>query len=569
MTRRGRRRLAKDARTTVRARQQHSRRFDCFSLGASASDLRYDPNLVEPPLTAAQRFDRAKSFWGSTVPILVTYTLAEKWLNLSQFQQGEKDLIWERLHEWGSKKLSKTMNELKGFYVKSGQLISTRVDLFPTAYITRLSELQDRLDPLPAEVVKAIISQELLEGDSIESAFSSFEDVPLGSASVAQVHKATLKNGKVVAVKVMRPYIEPKLRGDVKNIIKFAKAFEKLLPLDYYLVFTEIADRMEDELDFRAEARAMDKINDLLKRKPDGTKRYKPWLHTPRSVQGMVTKRVLVMDYLDGVTLTQLGEDARNSGDTNNQALAKLVGGKLVKALTRGFGQMVLQGGLFHGDPHPGNIMVLKNGDIALLDFGQTKQLTPRLQNQLSELCVLLEEETRNYDKIAQVVADMGVKLTPDADMDALSACAVWMFDSLSDMPGDYSPDEFSEKSPVRSIASFPQDLVMVGRAAVLIRGICAFFDIPWSVSRAWAPLARWKLYDVPLKETSIWQDRLANFGTKLNFARVLVVSAVLGFLKKLVPKPVKSAFHFVTYLWESVVFFVAQKTTNLNISEV
>merc|ERR1712157_435093 len=188
----GERRLAKDLTMMMKGRTQHpephqyqqrsrqrfERRQRRFALEASASDLRYDPKLVEPPLTAAQRFDRARQFWGSTVPILVTYTLAEKWLNLSQFQQGEKDLIWERLHEWGSAKLSKTMNELKGFYVKSGQLISTRVDLFPTAYITRLSELQDRLDPLPAEVVKAIISQELLNGESIGSVFSDFEDVP-------------------------------------------------------------------------------------------------------------------------------------------------------------------------------------------------------------------------------------------------------------------------------------------------------------------------------------------------------------------------------------------------------
>merc|ERR1712157_426155 len=118
-----------------------------------------------------------------------------------------------------------------------------------------------------------------------------------------------------------------------------------------------------------------------------------------------VTKRVLVMDYLDGVTLTQLGEDARNSGDSNNEALAKLIGGKLIKALTRGFGQMALQGGLFHGDPHPGNIMVLKNGDIALLDFGQTKQL----KDKLARLCVLLEEEDRDFSVIADVVAEMGV----------------------------------------------------------------------------------------------------------------------------------------------------------------
>ena len=341
-----------------------------------------------------QRVERTARFWAATVPILVTYTLAEKALNV--YTEEEQDLIWDRLHEWGSSKLSKTMNELKGFYVKTGQLISTRVDLFPPAYIDRLCELQDRLDPLPADVVKDVISRELLNGAPIEDYFSDFEDVPLGSASVAQVHKATLKDGKIVAVKVMRPYIEPKLRGDVQNIIKFAKMFEDLLPLDYYLVFTEIAERMEDELDFRAEANAMDKINDLLLRKPDGKKRSKPWLHTPRSVKGMVSKRVLVMDYLDGKTLTQLGEEAKEKGESN-EALAKLIGEKLVKALTKGFGQMVLQGGLFHGDPHPGNIMVLNNGDIALLDFGQTKQLSTRLQNQLSQLCVLLEDEVRLF----------------------------------------------------------------------------------------------------------------------------------------------------------------------------
>ena len=481
----------------------------------------------EPPLTPVQRAKRAARYWSATVPILVAYPVAEKWLNVASYKEGEKDLLWDRLHQWGSSKLSRTMNDLKGFYVKSGQLISTRVDLFPQAYIDRLSELQDRLDPLPAEVVKAVVSTELLGGEPIETAFSSFEDKPLGSASVAQVHKATLKSGKVVAVKVMRPYIEPKLKGDVQNIIKFAKAFEDLLPLDYYLVFTEIAERMEDELDFRQEAKAMDKINDLMQRKPDGTKRFRPWLHTPRSVEGMVTKRVLVMDFLDGVTLTQIGEDAKESGQTN-EALAKLIGEKLIKALTKGFGQMVLQGGLFHGDPHPGNIMVLKNGDIALLDFGQTKQLTPRLQSQLAELCVLLEEDDRNFSSIADVVAAMGVKLTPEAKRDALSACAVWMFDSLSEMPGNYTPDEFSENSPVRSIASFPQDLVMVGRAAVLIRGICAFFDIPWSVSRAWAPLARWKLHGVPMEEESEAQRRVMAWVDKVKLLGALL-AGVLG----------------------------------------
>lgn len=153
----------------------------------------------------------------------------------------------------------------------------------------------------------------------------------------------------------------------------------------------------------------------------------------------------------------------------------------------------------------------------------------------------------------------MGVKLTPNADQDALSACAVWMFDSLSEMPGrfsfslpclclllsltfflslsllnltgNYSPDEFSENSPVRSIASFPQDLVMVGRAAVLIRGICAFFSIPWSVSRAWAPLARWKLYGVPLKENTGMQQQVDKLIFVMKYILVSIKAAWMNLL--------------------------------------
>ncbi len=338
-----------------------------------------------------------------------------------------------------------------------------------------------------------------------------------------------------------RPFLNERLL----TFFSLSPTCVRTLPPSLFLCV--IAERMEDELDFRAEATSMDKINDLLQRKPDGTKRYKPFLHTPRSVKGMVTKRVLVMDYLDGKTLTQIGEEAREKGESN-EVLAKLIGEKLVGALTRGFGQMVLQGGLFHGDPHPGNIMVLNNGDIALLDFGQTKQLSSRLQSQLASLCVLLEGEgAKDYEAIADVVAEMGVKLTPTADKQALSACAVWMFDSLSPMPGNYSADEFSENSPVRDIASFPQDLVMVGRAAVLIRGICAFFSIPWSVSRAWAPLARWKLHGTPLEEKGAMQERLFK-------VKVLCTLALHYTLK--VP------LRWIRSLWSEFVAWIAQKTT-------
>lgn len=488
---------------------------------------------LDAPLTPTQRLLRAKDFWSATLPIILSYIFLDNWLKVRGLDKVEEDMLWEGVHEWGSKRLSSIVNDLKGFYVKSGQLIATRVDLFPRAYTDKLRELQDRLDPLPADVVKSVVSRELLGGQPLDTVFSSFDDAPLGSASIAQVHRATLRNGKVVAVKVMRPHIEPKLRGDVQNIIKMAKIFKDYLPLDYYLVFSEIAERMEDELDFQVEARSMDRIQEILQTNPDGSARLKPALHVPRSVPGLVAQRVLVMDYMDGVTLAQLNEDSDGS-EKKTDAISNMLGRRLVTSLTKGFGQMVFQAGLLHGDPHPGNIMLLKTGEVALIDFGQTKRLSRAIQEQMAEICLLLGEEVKNHKEISRVVGEMGVKLVKGADELALSACAIWMFDSASEMPGQFTPDELSDTSPVRCIASFPQDLVMVGRAAVLVRGICAYFSVPWSVSGEWSPLAKFKLFGTPLEREMLWQQKAKEWLKRVNFALVVVFGQAVKALKSL-----------------------------------
>ena len=105
-----------------------------------------------------------------------------------------------------------------------------------------MAELQDSLDPMPAELVRAVISQELLMGQPLDTLFADFDDDPLGSASIAQVHKATLLDGRVVAVKVQRPAIAPKLLGDVENLKRFSKLLRGALPVDYYVVFLELGE---------------------------------------------------------------------------------------------------------------------------------------------------------------------------------------------------------------------------------------------------------------------------------------------------------------------------------------
>jgi len=137
---------------------------------------------------------------------------------------------------------------------QSGQVISTRVDMFPKQYTDRLMSLQDSVEPIPTSVVKAVVRQDLLEGEPLENLFKEFDEIPLGSASIAQVHRAVLRDGREVAVKVQRPSEEPKLRGDIANLKAFSKRFRDSLPVDYYRVFCELERALTNELDFLAEA---------------------------------------------------------------------------------------------------------------------------------------------------------------------------------------------------------------------------------------------------------------------------------------------------------------------------
>eukprot|EP00965_Chrysotila_dentata_P254226 6211804-Pleurochrysis_carterae.AAC.5 len=215
-------------------------------------------SAIEPPLTPAARVARAVSFWRRVVPVLGAYKLAEIGLQVAsqlppaahtalrnagvtipEDAEGEAEM-YNRIHEWGSEQLENTIKDLKGFYVKTGQVISTRVDLFPPQYTTRLASLQDDLDPMPFSVVAEVVERELLQGEKLDSIFSTFDETPLGSASIAQVHRATLLDGRVVAVKVQRPNCEPKLLGDIANLKSFSQRLASALPIDYYTVFCEL-----------------------------------------------------------------------------------------------------------------------------------------------------------------------------------------------------------------------------------------------------------------------------------------------------------------------------------------
>lgn len=486
---------------------------------ASSSAAASSPSGVEfefpPPLSNWEKAQRTAIFYQTAIPIIANYgglignlkfqELLGQVLGQgeSKFTEDDIEQLWNVQHEDGAEKLTKVFTELKGFYVKTAQIIASRQDLFPEQYTEALNGFTDNLDPMDTDLVIAVITKELLHADEVfDEMFSEFDTVPLGSASVAQVHRAVLteKYGgpKEVAVKVQRPSIESKLLGDVANLKAVSKTFRDVLPLDYYTVMAELEKQLADEFDFVAEAVAMDRIYQSLSRSyDDDSIAVEPPVVLPRPVPGLISKRVLVMDYLKGVPLSRASEEMKRRGIDPSSPEAKLFGRKLLTALTYSFGRNILETGFFHADPHPGNIFVLENGDIGLIDFGQVKQISGRSRETLAKVMIALDERIgddrpEDLERIGRLALELGVTLNEDAQDEAPAAVAMWLFDGATKvLPGGYDLGELSPNSPVKELESFPQDLVLVGRSTILIKGISDRLNIPWSLAKEWAPIAR------------------------------------------------------------------------------
>jgi len=463
----------------------------------------------EAPLTGPQRVVRALTFWSRVVPILGAYKVAELALeygdrlpesireSLSLPAAKDEEQVYQDIHEWGSERLEKTIQELKGFYVKTGQVISTRVDLFPEQYTSRLTSLQDGIEAMPIEVIRAVVERELLQGEPIASIFREFDDEPLGSASIAQVHRAVLLDGREVAVKVQRPNCEPKLLGDIANLKSFSQKLASALPIDYYTVFCELERVLQGELDFLQEAQSSLKVFASVSHNADGSPAT-PAVTVPLPVQGLASRRVLVMDYVKGTPLNKLASVMKERGIEPNSPESKLAGRRILTQLSEAFGRMMLGAGFIHGDPHPGNIFVGEGARVALIDCGQVKQISAEYRLQLAEALLLVNEwqETGGSPRLVELAKEkmsaFGVTFLEDAPDEAAVALALLLFgDPDVAMPAGFSSQELAADSPIKSIASFPQELVLLGRATILIKGIAKKLGVKWSLAQQWEPLAR------------------------------------------------------------------------------
>ncbi len=261
-------------------------------------------------------------------------------------------------------------------FVKLGQLMSTRPDLIPAPYIKALARLQDECEHFPAEEARRVVEAEL--GVKVSKAFSEFEDVPLAAASLGQVHFARMRDGRPVAVKVERPAIRSQILEQLDILLEIASFLDNYTDLGrrYNLrdMLTEFRMSLLHELNYREEARHLTTIHDNL---AEFTR-----IVVPTPILDYTTSKVLTMHFIAGQKITSVSP----------LALTELDASPVVEELFEAYLKQIFVDGIFHADPHPGNLLLMEDGKIALIDLGMVGRISGTLQERLLQLLLAMSE---------------------------------------------------------------------------------------------------------------------------------------------------------------------------------
>jgi ubiquinone biosynthesis protein len=300
--------------------------------------------------------------------------------------------------------LREMLDELGPTFVKFGQLLSTRPDVLPPDIIAELRGLQDDVRPFPLAEVEQVIEEEL--GLSIDKLFLDFEDRAVAAASIGQVHRATLPNGKRVAVKVQRPGAPRQIEADLALLYQAARiARERVRALDFIdarQLVDEFARSIRQELDYRLEARNAD----MFHRNFAGH----PHVRVPRVYWRYTRSRVLTLEWLDGTQIADVDPETWSLEDRRD----------LAYLMTETWMTMIFRHGFFHGDPHPANILVLGSGEqIGLVDFGAVGKLTDDDLSKLTRL--FIDAASENVDTLPRRLADLGVRYPKEREEEFLA----------------------------------------------------------------------------------------------------------------------------------------------------
>ncbi|MGB9780959.1 2-polyprenylphenol 6-hydroxylase [Caldanaerobacter sp.] len=286
-------------------------------------------------------------------------------------------------------RIRNTLEELGPTFIKLGQIISTRADLIPHDILIELSKLQDEVAPEDFEAIKRVLEEEL--GRSVNKVFSYFEETPLASASIGQVYRARTNDGHEVVVKVQRPHVDKKIHADVLILKNIARILNERIvdsPVDFVEIVEELTDSLLNELDYTQEGNNADRFRENFKNED--------YIYIPKVYWNYTTKRVLTMEYIDGISV-------------KNKDVLRDMGYDLKKIARMGAWSIFLQVykfGLFHGDMHPGNILITKEGKISYVDFGIVGYLDKDSRELLIELFKAFAEN--DTEEVIELLSDVG-----------------------------------------------------------------------------------------------------------------------------------------------------------------
>jgi ubiquinone biosynthesis protein len=274
---------------------------------------------------------------------------------------------WERAHARTARGFAGLGEELGGLYIKLCQVAGARADVFPPVFVRELGRFHDRVSPRPFAELAPALAREL--GRPLGEVFARIEPVPVAAASLAQVHRAQLLDGSLVAVKLQYPEAARVFATDLGNLRRGVRIASRLFPaVPLRGPIEEVAHFISLELDFAREAESLERSRAAFKDDPD--------VRIPRLYTGLCTPKLLVLEYLDGAPVHDLGRLRAEGVDL----------GALADRIARIYRRMIFEHGFFHGDPHPGNLLVLRDGRIGLLDFGLAKALPPGFAASLARM---------------------------------------------------------------------------------------------------------------------------------------------------------------------------------------
>ncbi|KAK3040592.1 hypothetical protein RJ639_026913 [Escallonia herrerae] len=405
--------------------------------------------IQEKLSTHFRPWQRSLRFWVRAADIYTGYKVFQVRVSFVKDVQ-KQEAMWERQHELAAEKIYSMCSDLGGFFLKVAQIIG-KPDLAPAAWVRRLVTLYDQAPATPSDIVRIVLEREL--GGNVDDFFDNFEADPLGSASIAQVHRARLRGDKRdVVVKIQHPGVQDLMMTDIRNLQAFALYMQKTdIKFDLFSITKEMEKQIGYEFDFLREADAMERIHRFLYE----NNKKSPVL-VPRVMQNMVTRRVLVMEYIDGIPILKLGDEIAKRG------------------------------------VNPGGTSL----KVALLDYGQVKDLPNSLR--LGYASLILAIADNDPIRASESFRELGI--------DTLSKCedeqkemlrlAGTMFDTKLP-PGVMMLQPFAEESSIKKIAvqAFPEELFSVLRTVHLLRGLSVGLGINYSCAEQWRPIAEDALY--------------------------------------------------------------------------